>query len=964
MAKQTINVGATANDRTGDPLRIAFTKINSNFTEVYNGLANTATDVSDLTDTSNILFSGNYQDLSNTPFIPSDISDLQDINDLLIVKPNIFLTATYVGSNTIISYTKPPNTDPAVEFDVISNSVRLTRTTGVGGGLYNIAVENAYDQAVSPALTLWNADGWSDLTDVKTRYYAPFRQVMENRVGENVVNAELIMLDTSENKYYKIKFSSWAQGPSHTGSFSYTRELIDTVDNVGIVFSDGSMLTKAPNTNVKFPQTYIGDYGDHTLVLSDSGRQIYAYNNILSIPSNVDQNFPIGSTIQIITGENHTTLRSKPNNNVGIPDAILYIQNNSTPVSSYVIPARSMGILTKVRNNTWQFSLGNVSGGTANTGDVTFSGVKVIGAGTASGDGFGYSTLELVPDNSLYGNNQYLVIDPTAPSHIHIRAGGPQDNSTADLILGGEKTYVRVRDNQGVRMQTETQQSTGFYSFNTSVGFSSAAWQGDGFGGYQIIVNDPTPDVFTAVWGLTTLSFVQIYDGTNYTTVTTTGSSSTPGGGPITFGVLEAPPSDPTAIVDLFIENNVLRTNSAELAGPDFTVNVYDDVRITGSDIVTIRNRSTTDPITIVTDYDGTEYIWSFNSNGTLNFPDGSTQTTAFTGVPADTDTLDSVTGRGAVTTNNITVGAVLTTDITNKVSPAVGGQVTGVRSWDGVGSNLYVWINASATPELVTLGNFGDITGWTVTVSDGNSATITATNPAGYFSISTDQALTGSGSGTLTFTSPNYAPETPLPVDINVSTNTWTFGVNGNLTLPGNINSINSIGIAAGDAVSITSNNTVSTKTWNFNEAGSIIFPDESTQTTAWAGGRVVSVPGSSIGVSGDKQGDIAFNGSYIYYCTQNFVEASYSTTIATTYSGTFPSIVKGSIPQPQAGWILVHNSNSYTLDSNATEGNPGEWTLSLSSSISVTAGDSVTIGPASVANIWKRVAWSNDTW
>lgn len=38
MAKQTINVGTSANDGTGDPLRDAFIKTNDNFTEVYNSL--------------------------------------------------------------------------------------------------------------------------------------------------------------------------------------------------------------------------------------------------------------------------------------------------------------------------------------------------------------------------------------------------------------------------------------------------------------------------------------------------------------------------------------------------------------------------------------------------------------------------------------------------------------------------------------------------------------------------------------------------------------------------------------------------------------------------------------------------------------------------------------------------------------------------------------------------------------
>jgi hypothetical protein len=37
MAKQNINVGASASDGTGDDLRIAFTKINENFNELYSG---------------------------------------------------------------------------------------------------------------------------------------------------------------------------------------------------------------------------------------------------------------------------------------------------------------------------------------------------------------------------------------------------------------------------------------------------------------------------------------------------------------------------------------------------------------------------------------------------------------------------------------------------------------------------------------------------------------------------------------------------------------------------------------------------------------------------------------------------------------------------------------------------------------------------------------------------------------
>jgi len=38
VAKKTVDIGQTANDRTGDSLRSAFTKINANFTELYTQL--------------------------------------------------------------------------------------------------------------------------------------------------------------------------------------------------------------------------------------------------------------------------------------------------------------------------------------------------------------------------------------------------------------------------------------------------------------------------------------------------------------------------------------------------------------------------------------------------------------------------------------------------------------------------------------------------------------------------------------------------------------------------------------------------------------------------------------------------------------------------------------------------------------------------------------------------------------
>jgi hypothetical protein len=57
------------------------------------------------------------------------------------------------------------------------------------------------------------------------------------------------------------------------------------------------------------------------------------------------------------------------------------------------------------------------------------------------------NTIHLIPSTNYGGtNHQFIVIDPTAVNHIHIRAGGTIDNSDAELFLGGENTGVQVSD--------------------------------------------------------------------------------------------------------------------------------------------------------------------------------------------------------------------------------------------------------------------------------------------------------------------------------------------------------------------------------------------------------------------------------------------------------------------------------------------------------------------------------------
>jgi hypothetical protein len=111
-----------------------------------------------------------------------------------------------------------------------------------------------------------------------------------------------------------------------------------------------------------------------------------------------------------------------------------------------------------ISGNNWSWTFGADSvltaPGNIRMGNVSASAVSQINTvANSSGDGNGYTTLELIPDENLTGTDQYVILDPTAPGHIHIRAGGTQDNSSADLFLGGENSYVKLPAGQDPNVQ-------------------------------------------------------------------------------------------------------------------------------------------------------------------------------------------------------------------------------------------------------------------------------------------------------------------------------------------------------------------------------------------------------------------------------------------------------------------------------------------------------------------------------
>jgi len=117
----------------------------------------------------------------------------------------------FIELDTPVTVTQSDNTEVQV-VDTIDTNVQITR--GSHQGLYNPSEEGGWN-GDGPTYTVWNADGWSDLTNITNRTYVSLYDLWGGGgIGANIVGAELIMYDTYNDKYYKFYFTNWMQGGS------------------------------------------------------------------------------------------------------------------------------------------------------------------------------------------------------------------------------------------------------------------------------------------------------------------------------------------------------------------------------------------------------------------------------------------------------------------------------------------------------------------------------------------------------------------------------------------------------------------------------------------------------------------------------------------------------------------------------------------------------------------------------
>ena len=200
----------------------------------------------------------------NTP--PGELIMWDTIND----KYYKFAINIWGTDNNEFSYTRTLITDPnyfkkanyatANDVDVIEDdsTLQIGITRGLNGGIYNPFTEEDWNSNVSPDGTLWNIDGWDDLTDVETRTYTNFYTTYDQQLGNLVPGSQAVMYVPSIEKYYAIGWLGWTQN-NQGGGFSYTRREIDlTKLDQGVRFADGTVQTTA-YTGTNVVSTAVGD---------------------------------------------------------------------------------------------------------------------------------------------------------------------------------------------------------------------------------------------------------------------------------------------------------------------------------------------------------------------------------------------------------------------------------------------------------------------------------------------------------------------------------------------------------------------------------------------------------------------------------------------------------------------------------------------------------------------------------
>jgi len=256
MTQQVINIGAAANDGTGDPLRTSFNKINSNFTELYSkGAAGSNLDISE-----NEIAATNSN--GNVELVPNGSGHISIVDDHIVIttsrtpaaigatgdkagsigwdSDNIYVcTANYDGSTVI--WNEMPSTS-AMGLAISAGTITGSTVNG------NITIApNGTGQIVSSSVV--NATRFVSNIAIGT---APFTVTSTTQVANlNVATAGTVTTTAQPNitSVGTLTSVTMAAGTTSVSPINLTSGTNLTTAAAGAVEFDGTTLNFTPNTN-------------------------------------------------------------------------------------------------------------------------------------------------------------------------------------------------------------------------------------------------------------------------------------------------------------------------------------------------------------------------------------------------------------------------------------------------------------------------------------------------------------------------------------------------------------------------------------------------------------------------------------------------------------------------------------------------------------------------------------------
>jgi len=462
MAKQTINIGSSANDGTGDPLRTAFDKINDNFTELYNASPATAqitisgNQVSANASNADLVLNGSGTGgvvASGLRFggtsISADDSSLVNINEGLNVTGNITAEGDITATGNIFA----------------NGNINLGNASGDQTKVVGV-FEADQVQIDGTTITTNTTNGSLTITGNGTG-------------GVNVDNLTFNDNTISSASNADINLTPGGTGNIVAGALTINGTTLSASDSTQITVAEALDVTGALTGTSASLSTTLGVTGATTLsggatVVGSTTTGSLITNSIVSNGSNADISIQGSGTGDVVIGSvrvNGTTLDSS--------DSTLITLAENVNVTGTLTTAD----VTTTGNTTIS---GSLTTGTFNVGDLNIDAdgkISTDSNGNVDIDPSGTGTVNITADTNITGtasvtgqfNADNLRLDGNVISStsgaITLSAASGQNVTSTSLFTAGEANFTLM---EATTVRADTIQN------DTSNGDISISTQGTG----------------------------------------------------------------------------------------------------------------------------------------------------------------------------------------------------------------------------------------------------------------------------------------------------------------------------------------------------------------------------------------------------------------------------------------------------------------------------------------------------